>query len=126
MKAMLAVVDPVDVAIIDVGALGVVIEGVQEFVRLSDRPELTKLDADRDLPQYSYVLNRFAPPKALLPIEVTLLGITSEVRLLVRLKAKSPIVVTLVPSVNVSNLTVLLNAAVPIAITLFGIISEVR
>jgi hypothetical protein len=123
---MLAVVDPVDVAIIDVGALGVVIEGVQEFVRLSDRPELTKLDADRDLPQYSYVLNRFAPPKALLPIEVTLLGITSEVRLLVRLKAKSPIVVTLVPSVNVSNLTVLLNAAVPIAITLFGIISEVR
>ena len=93
---------------------------------MSDRPALTKLDAERDRPQYSYVLNRFALPKALLPIEVTLLGITSEVRLLVRLKAKSPIVATLEPSVNVSNLTVLLKAAVPIAITLFGIISEVR
>ena len=63
---------------------------------------------------------------ALLPIDVTLLGMDTDVRLEQSEKAPSPIDVTLLPIVTDINLQQLKKALIPIDATLLPIVTDVR
>ena len=94
-----AVVAPVAVATTVVGAPGTVAGGIHIFALLPS-PAVEKFELVKILPQYEYEASELARLNALAPIEVTLLGIVSEVSAVAPLKASLPIEVTLLGIVS--------------------------
>ena len=104
-------------------------ENAEVFIEVAPSGIITVLRLSFDIPLGNHAAVKVVgatPLNALLPMEVTLEGIVTEVNPLQPLNAESPIVVTLEGIITVVKPEQPENAESPIVVTLEGIVTEVK